>query len=152
MPNDRFDIYVRWAYLVAIAVSLFTGIGNMPMWGRFFVADIPGFGWSGNFFVNMYVHYLSGALLLTISSYYIFLYSQRSDKRIKISAPGVVRGALLGLVLISGLLSAIKNLAFVDLPLTGLMALVFLHLGSAMAFIFFALVFWLRKKPWMITS
>jgi len=152
MPNDRFDIYVRWAYRLAIAVSLFTGIGNMPMWGRFFVADIPGFGWSGNFFINMYVHYLSGALLLTISSYYIFLYSQRSDKRIKISAPGVVRGALLGLVLISGLLSAIKNLAFVDLPLTGLMALVFLHLGSAMAFIFFALVFWLRKKPWMITS
>ncbi len=150
MPDDRFDAGVRWAYRAAIAVSLFTGIGNMPMWGRYFVADIPGFGWAGDFFINLYVHYLSGALLLAIAAYSIVVYHQRNDKRVRLSTSGVVRAATLALVLVSGLLSAIRNLAFVDLPLTGLMALVFLHLGGAMVFIFFALVYWLKKKPWMI--
>ncbi len=149
MLNDRFDAGLKWAYRVAIAVALFTGIGNMPMWGRFFVADIPGFGWSGDFFVNIYVHYLAGALLLAISAYHIVVYRQRSDRRKTLSPSGAVRVALLGLVLVSGLLSAIKNLAFIDLPMTGLMLLVFLHLAGMMAFVFFALVFWLRKKPWM---
>ena len=152
MQNDRFDTYVKWAYRVALAVSIFTGIGNMPMWGRFFVADIPGFGWSGNFFINLYVHYLSGALLLAISSYCIVVYRQRSDRRAKLSPAGVVRGTVLGLVLVSGLLSAIKNLAFIDLPLKGLMALIFLHLGVAMAFIFISLVYGLWKKPWMTAN
>jgi hypothetical protein len=149
MLNDRFDAGLKWAYRAAIVVALFTGIGNMPMWGRFFVADIPGFGWSGDFFVNLHVHYLSGALLLTISSYSIVVYRQRCDRRLTLSTAGIVRGALLGLVLVSGLLSAIKNLAFIDLPMTGLMVLVFLHLGGVMAFVFFTLVFWSRKKPWM---
>jgi hypothetical protein len=149
MLNDSFDAGLKWAYRVAIAVALFTGIGNMPMWGRFFVADIPGFGWAGDFFINLYVHYLSGALLLAIASYGIVAYSQRSDKHMKVSKSGLARGALLGLVLVSGLPSAIKNLAFIDLPMAGLMALVFLHLGGAMAFSFLALVVGLQKKPWM---
>lgn len=152
MPNDRFDTYLKWAYRVAIAVALFTGIGNMPMWGRYFVADIPGFGWAGDFFVNIYVHYLAGALLLAISSYRIVVYRHRSDRRKTLSPSGVARGALLGLVLVSGLLSAIKNFAFVDLPMSGLMVLIFSHLGGAMAFTFLSLVAGLWKKPWMTAS
>ena len=59
MPNDRIDTYVKWTFLVALGISIFTWFGNMPLWGRFFVSDIPGLGWSADFFINMYVHYLS---------------------------------------------------------------------------------------------
>lgn len=149
MVKDRFDAYMKAAFLAAIAVSLFTGIGNMPMWGRFFVADIPGLGWSGDFFMNIYIHYLSGALLLAISTYYIMIYSRRTNRRINLSLSGTIRVALLSLVLISGLLSALKNLPLVDLPLAGLMVLIFVHLGTAMAYCFFSVLFWFLKKPWL---
>lgn len=149
MAKDRFDSYVKAAYLAALAVALFTGIGNMPMWGRYFVADIPGFGWSGNFFINLYIHYLSGALLLAISTYYIILYSGRPNRRMDLSLSGAIRATLLGLALVSGVLSALKNLPLPDLPLAGLMALIFVHLGTAMAYCFFSVLFWLMKKPWL---
>jgi hypothetical protein len=149
MQNDRFHLYVKAAYLVAVTLAMFTGIGNMPMWGRFYVADIPGLGWSGNFWVNIYVHYLCGAVLLATSTYFIIVYRQRGNRRWRLSPTGRLRGAILGVVLVSGVLSAIRNLPFINLPLAGLMTLVFVHLGSAMAYFGFCLACRMMKKPWM---
>lgn len=116
MPNDRIDTYVKWTFLVALGISIFTGFGNMPLWGRFFVSDIPGLGWSADFFINMYVHYLSGGVLLAISTYYLIHYNQRCDRDARLSRTGVLRVMVFGLVLVSGALSAVKNLPLSTCP------------------------------------
>lgn len=150
MQNNRLHVYLKTVFLVAVAIAMFTGIGNMPMWGRFYVADIPGLGWSGNFWVNIYVHYLCGAVLLAISTYFVIVYRQRGTNGRRLSPTGMMRAGILGVVLVSGVLSAIRNLPVVNLPLAGLMTLVFVHLGSAMAYIGFGLACRMMKKPWMI--
>jgi formate dehydrogenase iron-sulfur subunit len=55
-------------YGAAAVTALFTGFGNMPLWGRYYVADAPGLGWSGDFFINVNVHILAGSLLLGIGA------------------------------------------------------------------------------------
>ena len=149
MRNDRFDTYIKWTFLVALGISIFTGFGNMPLWGRFYVSDIPGLGWSANFFVNIYVHYLSGGVLLAIATYAIIQYNQRRVTDARLSKAGVLRAVVFGLVLVSGALSAIKNLPAINLPLAGLMTLVFLHLGAVMVYIFISLACRILKKPWL---
>lgn len=149
MPNDRFDTYIKWTFLAALGISMFTGFGNMPMWGRFYVSDIPGLGWSADFFINLYVHYLSGGVLLGIATYSIIHYSRRRDRGARLSRTGVLRVTVFGLVLVSGALSAVKNLPSINLPLAGLMAVVFFHLGAVMVYLAVSLACRILRKPWM---
>ena len=55
---------LKWLFTAAMLLALFTGFSNMPLYGRYYIANIPGFQWSGNFIVNMKVH-LGTALLFT---------------------------------------------------------------------------------------
>jgi hypothetical protein len=152
MLNQRSIVTVKWAYFLAMLVAIFSGLGNMPMYGRYYVADIPGFGWSGNFFVNINLHYLSGAVLLGLASYLTIIYMQRSSQTVRLSTTGAIRVVLIGLALVSGVLAALKNLPAVNLPMAGLMAVAFIHLGTAMGALFFSLGCWLLKKPWTIDA
>ena len=150
MLTQRSIGFVKWTYVLAMLTAIFSGFGNMPLYGRYYVADIPGLGWSRNFFINLNLHYLSSAVLLGLSTYLTIVYLQHRDKGIRLSASGVVRAVLLGLVLISGVLAALKNLPAVNLPLAGLMAAAFIHLGAVMGALFLNLACWLLKKPWII--
>lgn len=152
MLKDRFIIYLKWTYLGAILISIFSGFGNMPLYARYYVADIPGLGWSGNFYINLYVHYLSGAVLLAVSTYSILHYMQQRGSSARLTLTGVVRAWVLGLVLISGLVAAIKNLSFVNLSQGGLMVLAFTHLGASMIFIFLSIGCRVLRKPWLTNA
>jgi len=57
---------LKWLFTAAVLLALFTGFGNMPLYGRYYIANIPGFQWSGNFIVNMKVHLVAGADLVGI--------------------------------------------------------------------------------------
>ena len=87
---------LKTLYGLALIVALFTGFGNMPLYGRYYVADLPGFGWSGNFFINVNVHILSGSLLLAIAVY-TFMNSilQRESRRNRLTLTGKLRAFLL---------------------------------------------------------
>jgi hypothetical protein len=150
MLSEQSLIYVKRTYLAAILLTIFSGFGNMPMYGRYYVSDIPGLGWSGNFFYTLYLHYLSGAVILAVSTIFTIRYLKHRSRGVRLTATGVIRVSVLGLVLASGLLAAIKNFPLVNLPMGGLMLLSFVHLGASMIFILFSLGCWLLKKPWMI--
>lgn len=149
MIKDRFAVFISWVYLAAIAVSTFSGFGNMPLYGRYYVADIPGLGWSRNFYINLYIHYLSGAAILMVSTYAVFMYLQRRHRDVRLTTSGTLRSLALGLTLLTGVLAAVKNLAFINLPHGGLMVLAFAHLGGVMIFILLSLACKIMKKTWV---
>jgi Fe-S-cluster-containing hydrogenase component 2 len=65
------NLLLKVLYGIAAVAALFTGFGNMPLWKRYYVADVPGLGWSGDFFINVNVHILAGGLLLAIGAYVV---------------------------------------------------------------------------------
>jgi hypothetical protein len=150
MPKDRFVAFMNWTYLISITVAVFSGFGNMPLYGRYYVADIPGLGWSRDFYINLYIHYVSGAVILMVSTYAVSMYLQQRRMNVRLTVSGLLRSLALGLLLFTGVLSALKNLAFINLPHAGLMTLAFAHLGSTMIFLFISIVCKITGKPWVI--
>lgn len=63
--------FVHWVTALSIFVLIFTGFGQMPMYKRYNVDQIPGLGWFSDFMVTLNIHYVAAAILIFISLYYI---------------------------------------------------------------------------------
>ena len=93
---------VRWFYLITIFCLTLTGFGQMPIFKRYYIADIPGLGWLAEFFITHYIHYLGAILFLGFAAYMIIDYLLLKRKSRRMTATGYLRSALL-----AGILAAI---------------------------------------------
>jgi len=140
--------WMHWIYGAAVAIVLFTGFGNMPLWGRYYIADIPGLGWSGNFFLNLQVHLFMGAVLLGLGVYFLIVYVYSRRDGIRVSPSGRVRAALLTLALLSGLVMAARNLHGIQFAFEFQVGLIFFHMGTAMSFMIASITCHLARCKW----
>ena len=138
----------RWFYLITILFLSLSGFGQMPIFKRYYIADIPGLGWLAEFFITHYIHYLAAILFLAFTAYMIidYLLSQRKSRRM--TASGYVRSALLAGILASGVFLVIRNLAGSHLSSDFIIFLDLCHLGLIMAFLFVSLYCFIYKKQW----
>lgn len=134
-----------------LILALFTGFGNMPLWKRYYIADIPGFSWSGNFLVNVNIHYITGSILLFIALYFLTAYLMLKKKGLSLTPSGKIHGTLLGAALVTGLVMAIKNFPGVDFPLPVLVFFNLAHMASACFFMFFAIGCAVMRKRWLLS-
>jgi cytochrome b subunit of formate dehydrogenase len=56
----------HWILAVSGFILLFSGFGELPMYKRYMVTQIPGLGWAGDFYINLKIHYLSAILFLSV--------------------------------------------------------------------------------------
>lgn len=63
--------FVHWTTALSIFILMFTGIGQMPVYKRYNVDQIPGLGWSSDFLITVNLHYIAAAVLIFISIYYL---------------------------------------------------------------------------------
>ena len=138
----------RWLYLITVSFLALSGFGQMPIFKRYYIADIPGLGWLAEFYITHYIHYLAAILFLAFTFYMIvdYLLLQRKSRQMTVS--GVVRSALLGGILISGIFLVIRNLAGSNLSSGFIIFLNLCHLGLVMAFLFVSLYCLVSKKQW----
>ena len=152
MQAERHLLF-KTLYGLAAVVALFTGFGNMPLYGRYYVADLPLLAWSGNFFINVNIHILVGSLLLAMGIYAVITGAfTGSGRAVRLTLSGWIRGTLLGLALLTGILMVIKNLPGVHFPLEVLMVSNFAHMGAAVLFLIAALVGLIFRQPWRRTE
>ena len=75
---------LRYVYLITVFFLTLSGFGQMPIFKRYYIADIPGFGWLAQFFVTHYIHYLGAILILVLATYmisdYLILQKKQVDK------------------------------------------------------------------------
>ena len=138
----------RWFYLMTVSFLVLSGFGQMPIFKRYYIADIPGLGWLAEFFITHYIHYLAAILFLAFTFYMIVDYLLLQRKSRRMTASGVVRSALLGGILISGIFLVIRNLAGSNLSSGFIIFLNLCHLGLVMAFLFVSLYCLVSKKQW----
>jgi hypothetical protein len=138
----------RWFYLISVFLLTLSGFGQMPIFKRYYIADIPGLGWLAEFFITHYIHYLTAILFLAFTAYMIidYLLSQRKSRQV--TATGYVRSALLAGILASGIFLVIRNLAGSNLSSEFIIFLDLCHLGLVMAFLFVGLYCLVYKKKW----
>jgi hypothetical protein len=142
--------WLGWCYGVALVLALFTGFGNMPLYRRYYLADIPGLGWSGNFFTNLYVHYLAVTVLLALSVYLCLVFWKLKRRNYSLTGSGLARIIALCLVLISGVIMALKNLPGVLIPFPLVAALTLWHMALAMVAAALIALSAILRWPWAI--
>ena len=145
LPNRGF----RYAYLTTVFFLTLTGFGQMPIFKRYYIADIPGLGWLAQFYVTHYIHYLGAILFLALVSYLVIDHLILQKKHFRLTASGYVRGAILAGILISGLLLVIRNLEGSRFAPGFIIFLDLAHLGLVMTFLMAALYCLVRKRRWV---
>ncbi len=147
--NTTSNPLLKSLYGLATVAALFTGFGNMPLWGRYYVSDVPGLGWSGNFIVNVNVHILAGSLLLGIGVFALTKALMMGKARFgKLTLSGRIRGFLLALALITGILMVVKNFPGMHFSMATLMVFNFTHMGASVLFMLTVLVALIFRQPW----
>lgn len=53
----------HWLVALSTFALFFSGFGQMPMYKRYGLADLPGMAWTADYHLTLTVHYLAGALL-----------------------------------------------------------------------------------------
>lgn len=139
---------LRFMYVLTVFFMALTGFGQMPIYKRYYMSDIPGFGWLANFWTTRYVHYVGAALLLGIVAYMVVQYVALDRKQYKISFTGYLRGALLVGIVLTGVLFVIKNFPVIVFSPEFIIALNLSHLGLVMTFLAVNLYCLVFKKRW----
>jgi hypothetical protein len=98
-------------YPITLFVITLTGFAQMPIFKRYYIADIPGLGWLDEFYVTHYLHYLSAAVLLAVVFDGLTGYLLMFRKQYRITISGLVRGVLLFCLALTGALMVVKNLS-----------------------------------------
>ena len=139
----------RYVYLITVLFLTLSGFGQMPIFKRYYIADIPGFGWLAQFYVTHYIHYLGAILILALVAYKTVDYLILQRKRIRLTASGYVRGTILAGILVSGIFLVFRNLAGSRFAPEFIIFLDIAHLGMVMTFLIVAGYCLARKRRWV---
>lgn len=141
-----------WAFGLTLFFSALTGFAQMPIFKRYYIADLPGLGWLAQFYVTYALHYLFAIAFMAISAYLVvdYLLIKRRSKRL--SPMGYVRSTLLMLILATGVLLVFRNLPGYRFSPPLVVALDFSHLGLVVLFLLTSLTAKLMKKGWVTAS
>ncbi|MBW1781174.1 MAG: FeS-binding protein [Deltaproteobacteria bacterium] len=126
----------------------FTGFGQMPIFKRYYISDIPGLGWSANFYTTHYIHYLGAVFLLGLIVYWIVDYFTTGRSEFKLTGTAYIRIVLLGGIVITGIFRVLKNLPDVVFSPGFTLFIDISHLGFMMFYLFAALIFLIFKSKW----
>ncbi len=125
-------------YRVSLFMLVITGFAQMPIFKRYYIADIPGFGWLAQFYTTHILHYIFGIIFIFFISYFASLHF---NARKKLKVVLWIKGWIFSGLVISGFLPVLRNFPgyrFSDLfiSITDLV-----HLGLVMVlFIFFTVL------------
>ena len=153
MKSHVYELTVgkRWLkrfYILLFTVMAFTGFGQMPIFKRYYISDIPGLAWSADFYVTHYIHYLGAVVLLGLLAYWIIDFFVKGRSEFRLTASAYVRIALLAGIVITGIFRVFKNLPDVVFSPGFTMFIDISHLGFMMFYLMAALVFLLFKSGW----
>lgn len=140
-----------YLYLVSAVMLAFTGFGQMPLYKRYYIADIPGMAWSADFYITHLLHYIFSILLFGIVGYVVVNHLLTGRRRVALTTSGFVRSVIIAGLMVSGLLLVTYNFSGVALPMWAAITLLFTHMGFAMALIVTGLITIIGKKPWIVS-
>jgi hypothetical protein len=139
---------VAWLYTATLAVMALTGFGQMPLYKRYYMSDIPGLGWLADFYVTRNIHYVGAVVLLALLFYAAFDFLLLGRKKLRLTPSGYLRLGLLAGIVLSGALIAIKNLPHVYFADAVIIGLNLFHLAMVMALLAATLLCRLFRKRW----
>ena len=130
----------RRLYLISIFALTLTGFAQMPIFKRYYIADIPGLGWLAQYYVTHYAHYLFSLLFLGVIAYFVVVFIGTKKYRPTLRKSDIARIICVAGLAVTGILLAVKNLEGVYWPFGLITWLDLIHLGFVMGVLIVGLV------------
>ena len=131
-------------YVITLIILAFTGFGQMPLYNRYYISDIPGLGWAGNFFATHTIHYLGAMFLLGLLAYLALDYLLTGRKTHRLTRSAWIRIVFMGGIVFTGIFRVMKNMQDVSFSPGFTFFIDIAHIGFMMCYLMAALVFLYR--------
>lgn len=141
--------YPRWIsrlFIFSVAALTFTGFMQMPLAQRYYLVDIPGMAWTGDFFVVHKLHYVFAALFLFLLGMVAVNWLLEWKDRLILTRLGAARVTIVAGLVVSGALRVYRNLPDVTLSPAAIVTIEWVHLGLVMVFGGVALIALIKKS------
>ena len=137
---------MTYVFRLTLFMLLVTGMGQMPLYKRYYISDIPGLGWLADFYATHAVHYIF-AVIFTLWAFYagtLYLVKYKGEIKNKITA--AIRSALVTGVLITGFLLVMNNFPGYRFSKGFIIFMDIAHLAFTMVFLIFAVTLYVVKR------
>jgi hypothetical protein len=112
-------------FRLTVVALLFTGFAQMPIFARYYLADVPGFAWTADYYFNHVAHYVLAIVLLAILGWRL----PRVLRRPAWTAMDLIVGLCWAVIVLTGIVRVIKNQPDSYFSPTLVMWVDWLHLG-----------------------
>jgi len=92
-------------FRLTVFALAFTGFAQMPIFARYYLADVPGFAWTADYYFNHVAHYILAIVLLAILGWRLPRLLQRSTW----SSMDVAVGLCWIAIVLTGMVRVMKN-------------------------------------------
>jgi hypothetical protein len=150
MTSPETSPWTRRLFALTVFGLGLTGVAQMPIFSRYYIADIPGFGWLGDFVVTHVMHYVLAIVFLFLVFRFAatFFLVRRRDH--PLTASGAVRTAIYAALAVTGVVRVVKNVPGVYLGEWTVLAVDWTHLFLAMVLLGAALwAGWSGRKAYL---
>lgn len=79
LRHTKSNRFVHWLTAISIIMLIITGLGQLPLYNRYIIVDIPGTGWLKSYDITLWVHYIFAILLLFILFYHLIYHLIRQE-------------------------------------------------------------------------
>lgn len=69
--HDAIVLLEHWGIALSGLILLMSGIFQMPSAARYKITSIPGFWWSGDFFITLKIHYLASVIFVALVLFHL---------------------------------------------------------------------------------
>ncbi|MFH1980975.1 MAG: FeS-binding protein [Pseudomonadota bacterium] len=127
-------------FALVLFFSALTGFAQMPIFKRYYIADIPGLGWLANYTATFTLHHVSAALFLLLAAFALTDHLLQGRGRYRLTTAGAVKAGLLAAIAATGGLLVLRNLPGYRFSPNTVIVMDMGHLGLVMAFLITAAV------------
>lgn len=139
----------KYIYLITLFFITLTGFGQMPIFKRYYIAEIPGLGWLAQFYVTNRVHYIFAIVLIALAVYVVVDYLLSGKRRYGITLSGYLKIFSIAGLMASGAFMVVKNLPNVYFSHIFVIAMDITHILFCMLLLGVSFYTLVMKKKWV---
>jgi hypothetical protein len=122
----------RIIYGLLLFFITLTGFAQMPIFKRYYIADIPGLGWLAQFYLTHSLHYILASCLITLAAFWVVDALLNRKTGGGFSRLGLIKaGCITGLILTGGFM-VVRNLPGIYFSHISIHIMNLAHLGFCM--------------------
>ncbi len=133
-------------YSITLVFITLSGIAQMPIFKRYYIADIPGLGWLAKYYITHLMHYIFAFILIALVVYTILDFIINTANYPKITRASYFKFIAIACLIISGSIMVYKNISGIYLSHSLIITLDILHIIFCFMLLFISFYTLFKRK------